>query len=313
MIPTHRLTRSGLELSELGLGCATLAFDPSPEGIITARKVLAEAVKAGIAYFDTAPFYGRGLSERLVGDALRRLDGAVISTKAGRLLTPDADAPTHMPFRVQFDYTYDGIMRSFEHSLQRLGLPRIDILLCHDLGRHTHKNAAPTQFTAFFDGGGYRAMEELRRSGDIRAIGLGVNEVEVCQAALKHGVFDLFLLAGRHTLLERDGAQELFEACAKVETDIVIGGPFNSGLLVGGQTYNYRSIPEDVAARHRTLVAFCARHNVPIGAAALQYPLRHPQVRSVIPGPATVTELQQNLDWAKTPIPDAFWAELETI
>lgn len=313
MIPTRRLTRSGLGLSELGLGCATLAFDASPDGVGTARQVLAQAIEAGIGYFDTAPFYGRGLSERLVGDALRRQDGAVISTKVGRLLTPDAGAPTHMPFQVQFDYTYDGIMRSFEHSLHRLGLPKIDILLCHDLGRHTHKDVAPAQFTAFFDGGGYRAMEELRRAGDIQAIGLGVNEVEVCQAALQHGAFDLFLLAGRHTLLERDGAQELFHACAHVETDIVIGGPFNSGMLVGGRTYNYGTIPDDMAKRHRALLEHCDRRRIPIGAAALQYPLRHPQVRSVIPGPATVTELQQILDWAKTSIPDAFWAELEAI
>lgn len=313
MIPTRRLTRSGLELSELGLGCATIAFDAAPDALSDARHMLEQAIKAGIRYFDTAPFYGRGLSERLVGDALRRRNDIVISTKVGRLLRPETQAPTHMPFRVEFDYTYDGIMRSFEHSIQRLGLPKIDILLCHDLGHHTHKHAAPAQFAAFFDKGGYRAMEELRNSRNVCAIGLGVNEVQICQDALQLGDFDLFLLAGRHTLLEKDGARDLFEACPKTGTDIVIGGPFNSGMLVGGNTYNYRSIPKDMAARHRALLAYCNRHGVNIGAAAVQYPLRQSLVKSVIPGPATPNELRQILEWASEPIPKDFWDNLASL
>ena len=216
-----------------------------------------------------------------------------------------------MPFRVEFDYTYDGIMRSVEHSYQRLGLDRIDVLYAHDLGRHTHGDDADVQFKAFFERGGYRALEELRTSGDVRAIGLGVNEVEICQKSLEHGDFDVFLLAGRHTLLERTEALPLFDACQKQGTDILIGGPFNSGLLVGGQTYNYREIPAEIAAQHKALSAFCADYGVDIGAAALQFPLRHCVVKSVISGPKNPNELAQILTWHNTEIPDTFWFDLE--
>ncbi len=311
MIADRTLTRSGLSLSELGLGCATFAFDPSTPALAQARTMLSDALCAGINHFDTAPFYGRGLSERMVGDALRATPGRVLSSKVGRLLQPDHTAPTYMPFRVDFDYTYDGIMRSVEHSYQRLGLDRIDILYAHDLGRHTHGDDADAQFKAFFDGGGYRALEELRTSGDVRAIGLGVNEVEICQKSLNHGDFDVFLLAGRHTLLERTGALSLFDACAKHGTDILIGGPFNSGLLVGGLTYNYREIPAEIAAQQKALLAFCMDHSVDIGAAALQFVLRHPIVKSVIPGPKKPTELAQILTWYKAEIADTFWSELD--
>lgn len=309
-IQTRKLTRSGLELSKVGLGCATLAFDGAPKAHATARETLKAAQNAGITYFDTAPFYGRGLSERLVGDALRGTS-FTLSSKVGRILHPDATAPTHMPFRVAYDYTYDGIMRSVEHSFQRLGLSQIDILFAHDLGAQTHGAMADKHFDDFTKGGGYRAMEALRQSGTIKAIGLGVNEIAICQQAMKHGAFDLFLLAGRHTLLERTGALAFFEACAAVGTDIVIGGPFNSGLLVGGATYNYRAVPQDIARKHRALLAFCQSEGVDIGAAALQFPLRQDVVKSVIPGPKTPQELQQILDWMKADIPDRFWEGLK--
>lgn len=313
MIKKKKLTRSGLELSEIGIGCATLAFDPAKEAVAAARAMLAKAVEAGVTYFDTSPYYGRGLSERLVGDALRTNTDVILSSKVGRLLRPDAAATTHMPFSVDFDYTYEGIMRSVEHSYQRLGMEKIDILFVHDLGSYTHGDADAAQFANFFEKGGYRALDELRRAGDVTAIGLGVNEVEICQRALEHGDFDLFLLAGRHTLLERTGAQSLFENCAKVDTDIVVGGPFNSGMLVGGSTYNYLAIPEDMAARHRELLKYCKIHAVEIGAAALQFPLRHAQVKSVITGPKNIMELDKSLAWANATICEEFWLGLETL
>lgn len=313
MIKKKKLTRSGVELSEVGIGCATLAFDPAKEAVTAARAMLVKAVDAGVTYFDTSPFYGRGLSERLVGDALRTSRDVILSSKVGRLLRPDAVATTHMPFSVDFDYTYEGIMRSVEHSYQRLGMDKIDILFAHDLGSYTHGDEDAAQFANFFEKGGYRALDELRRAGDVTAIGLGVNEVEICQRALDHGDFDLFLLAGRHTLLERIGAQSLFENCSKVDTDIVIGGPFNSGMLVGGSTYNYLAIPEDIAARHRKLLKYCKTHAVEIGAAALQFPLRHAQVKSVITGPINIMELDKSLAWANATICEEFWLGLETL
>lgn len=311
MLRTRMLTRSGLALSEVGLGCATLAVDGVPEA--AARELLDAAPASGVTYYDTAPFYGRGLSERRVGDALRHAKGAVVSSKVGRLLVPDGTATDQMPFRVEFDYTYDGIMRSVEHSYQRLGLHRIDILYAHDLGRHTHADAATLQSAAFFEGGGYRAMEALRRSGDVAAIGLGVNEVEICQYALEKGDFDVFLLAGRHTLLERTGALDLFAACEKASTDIVIGGPFNSGLLVGGTTYNYRAVPDQIAVQHRILVDYCHAQDVEIGAAALQFPLRQDIVKSVVPGPKNLAEWDQIQGWMSAEISDDFWSGLEDL
>lgn len=158
---------------------------------------------------------------------------------------------------------------------------------------NTHADNAPFQFTAFVDGGGYRAMEELRSSGVIKAIGLGVNEVAICEQAMEHGSFDVFLLAGRHTLLERTAALPFFERCAQAETDIVIGGPFNSGMLVGGSTYNYRAIPGHIADQHRLLLNFCKEHGVEVGAAATQFSLPHDLVKSVIPGPKTRKELER--------------------
>ena len=313
MLKKRTLQRPQLELTELGLGCATLAFDATPEAVLCAREMIRDAHDNGINYFDTAPFYGRGLSERLVGDALRTSTETVLSSKAGRLLIPDTSASTHMPFRVEFDYTYDGIMRSVEHSYQRLGLSRIDILYVHDLGHGTHSENAPTQFSAFIDGGGYRAMDELRRTGAISAIGLGVNEIEICELAMEYGLFDVILLAGRHTLLERTGALSFFDRCAQEATDIVIGGPFNSGMLVGGATYNYRAIPEDMAIRLKVLKHYCNEQNVEIGAAALQFPLRHSSVKSVIPGPKTPQELAQIMSWYNAHIPESFWSGLETL
>lgn len=312
MEAVRRLTGSGLKVPALGLGCATLAFDTSTEALALARDMLSDALASGITFFDTAPFYGRGLSERMVGDALRERD-VVLATKVGRLLVPDNQASTYMPFRVDYDYTYDGIMRSVEHSLQRLGRSHVDILYAHDLGEYTHGTNAKAKLNEFFAGGGYRALDALRSDGTVQAIGLGVNEIAVCRQVMERGDFDVFLLAGRHTLLERTASLDFFTHCASEGTDIVIGGPFNSGLLVGGTTYNYRTIPEDIARRHKVLLRFCTDHNVNIGAAALQFPLRQSVVKSVIPGPKTPTELRQIQDWMTQTIPASFWSDLSQL
>ncbi len=309
-LSTRRLTRSGLQLTELGLGCATLAFDASPGAVANARATLELSLAHGVRYFDTAPLYGTGLSEHLLGDAARDALDIAVSTKVGRLLVPD---PKHRAtcFQVVFDYTYDGIMRSFEQSQQRLGRATVDILFAHDLGRATHGDNAGAQFSVFFDHGGYRALEELRNAGLVKAIGLGVNETEVCLQAMLHGDFDLFLLAGRYTLLERRGAHDLLSACSNSGVDLVIGGPFNSGMLVGGMTYNYREIPTAMSKRRDRLLELCRVHDVEIGAAALQFPLRTGVVKSVIPGPKSPDELKQIFQWNRSAIPDEFWLELE--
>lgn len=316
MIARTAIGTTSLTLSQLGLGAASLAgiFSAVPE--TEARQTLALAYARGIRYFDTAPFYGHGLSERLVGDALRGADDRVISSKVGRLLKPGAAKDpgawvAALPFTPVFDYSYDGIMRSYEDSLQRMGLDRIDILYIHDIGSLTHgADAGPALFETAMTGG-YRALDELRRSGAVRAIGLGVNETAVCETALQRGDFDLILLAGRYTLLEQSPLTTLFPECARRGTDIVVGGPFNSGVLVGGKTFDYGAIPGTVAERVRAMQEVCDDHAVPLPAAALQFPLAHPVVKSVIPGPRRPAELDQILDWWDVPIPDALWRDMK--
>ena len=316
MIETSPVGRTGLELTRLGIGCASLAgiFSAVPEA--EARAVIRQAWDLGIRYVDTAPFYGHGLSERLVGDGLRDRPGYVLSTKVGRLLRPgrmeDPGAwVTALPFEPVYDYSYDGIMRSFEDSLQRLGLDRIDILYMHDIGDLTHgPEAGPELFRTAMTGG-YRAMDELRRSGAVKAIGLGVNETAVCRAALDHGDWDLFLLAGRYTLLEQAPLDDLFPECEAAGTGVVIGGPFNSGVLVGGDTFDYAAVPPEIANRVQALARVCEAHGVALPAAALRFCDAHPVVRSVIPGPRTPAELAQIAAWWDAAPPAAFWRDLK--
>jgi len=308
-----------MELPELGFGGAPLAGLLDPVGDAAAMQTLDAALAAGIRYFDTAPFYGFGLSERRIGDAIRDQVGTILSTKVGRLLKPglppDPAAlgwPRPLPFHPVYDYGYDGVLRSVEDSLQRLGCERIDILFVHDIGPFTHPDPdeEARHFRDAMDGG-YRALDDLRRSGQVSAVGIGVNEIDVCLRALEHGDWDLFLLAGRYTLLEQDALDPLFTRCRERDVDIVIGGPFNSGILVGGDTWNYAEAPGDVRTRVNALGRVCAAHGVDLPAAALQFPLAHPQVASVIPGTRTPDEFAQLLVWRDTRIPDALWSDLK--
>nr|WP_275116252.1 aldo/keto reductase [Aliiroseovarius subalbicans] len=304
-----------MKVTQLGLGGASLAgiFTAVPEQ--EARATIATSLQEGINYFDTAPFYGYGLSERLIGDGLRGQVGVVISTKVGRILTPGA-APdpgawvAALPFTPEYDYSYDGVMRSYEASLQRLGLDRIDILNIHDIGNLTHgEEAGPALFETAMTSG-YRALEELRASGAISAFGLGVNEAAVCEAALGRGDWDMFLLAGRYTLLEQETLTTLLPKCAAQGTDIVIGGPFNSGVLVGGDSFDYGAVPNHVAQKVAAMTRVCEAHGVALPAAALHFPLAHPVVKSTIPGPRSPHELKQILDWWHQPIPAVLWSDL---
>ncbi len=315
---TREIGKTGLQVSELGLGTAAMAGNHRVVPESDHQAALAEGLDRGITFLDTAPFYGFCRSEHFAGDALRRRDGWVLSTKAGRLFKP-GPAPEHeavewpgsFPFRQTYDYSYDGVMRSYEDSLQRLGLDHIDILLLHDIGEMQHGEAnAPLQKDAMT--GGYKALDELRRNGDIKAIGLGVNEREVCLEAMNHGHWDTFLLAGRYTLLEQQPLDDLLPACEKAGTSIILGGPFNSGLLAGGTTWNYAAAPGDVTERAARIEAICQQHNVPMAAAALQFPLGHPLVSSVIPGPRSKAEMSTIFDWFATSIPASLWSDLKS-
>lgn len=324
-IPRRPIGRTGLSVPELGFGAASLGNLYQPVGDADARAAVDAALNAGLRYVDTAPHYGRGLSERRVGDAVRGQADVVVSTKVGRLMDPDAsitdDAErdgfrSPMPFRMHYDYGYDGILRSYEHSLQRLGLGRIDLLYVHDIGRYTHGDAAEAYWQQLTAGGGLKALERLRDEGAIAGFGIGVNEIAVCLDVMREAQLDAILLAGRYTLLEQDALSSLFPACERAGTSIVIGGPYNSGILATGTRrggvvhYDYGPAPEAVLARVRGIEDVADRHGVRLPAAALAFVLAHPIVASVIPGIGSAELVAQTIDLYRAPIPSAFWEEL---
>ena len=326
MITRRNLGTTGRSVTELGFGTAPLGnlFKPLPDAI--ARETLTAAERAGFGYYDTAPFYGFGLSERRLGDSLRARKDIVLSTKVGRLLKPVAGPvdetiarhgyATPMPFEPVYDYSYDAVMRSFEESLQRLGLSRIDLLYIHDIGRLTHGEQNAARMAELTKGGGLKALEELRSTGAIAGFGMGVNEIPACLEVMAHARLDVILLAGRYTLLEQNALDELFPACKAVGTAIVVGGPYNSGILaVGTETdatlyYDYEPAPASVIERVRKLEAVCDRHRVPLAAAALQFPLAHNIIASVIPGLDLPQRVEQTIALYRHKIPAALWQDL---
>jgi D-threo-aldose 1-dehydrogenase len=316
---TRPIGRTKLRVTTLGLGTATMGGSRIPVTRAEGEAMVAAAWDAGVRYVDTAPFYGVGAAEHRVGDALRDKDrdAWVLSTKVGRLLRPKTDtAPSPdgrlspMPFRVQYDYSYDGIMRSVEDSYQRLGLARIDILYVHDIGAYQHGEDLNAHHFAILRDSGYKALEELRRTGVVSAIGLGVNEVPALLDALRIGDWDAFLLAGRYTLLEQAPLDDLLPLCQARGTSIVVGGPLNSGILAGRDTWNYDTAPPEIVARVRAIEAVCKAHSVPLAAAALQFPLAHPVVAAIIPGPRTAAEFVENLPLITMKIPSGLWSDL---
>ena len=314
----RRIGRTTLEVTALGLGCATLGGSRIAVAREAAEGIVRAAWAAGVRYIDAAPYYGFGQAERCVGDAMRWVprDEWVLSTKVGRLLRPQAapaesDERRHpLPFDAVFDYSYDGIMRSFEDSLQRLGLTRIDILYVHDIGAMQHGSAAHPGLMRSLRESGWRALDRLHSAGAVTAIGIGVNEREVLLEAMEWGRWDAFLLAGRYTLLEQAPLDDLMPKCLADGTSIVVGGPLNSGILAGRDTWNYQAAPREIVARVEAIAAVCDRHQVPLAAAALQFPLAHPAVAAIIPGPRNAEEFHANLRLLRHPIPAALWAEL---
>lgn len=321
---TRKLGKTDLDLSIIGFGGAPLGglFDAVDED--EAKATVTAGYDVGMRYFDTAPFYGYGLSEHRMGEVLRRhpRNEFVLSTKVGRLLKPRDPSEIFMdnwaeslPFESVYAYGYDATMRSVEDSYQRLGTNQIDIAYIHDIGAFTHgEEAHPALFKEAIDGG-FRALDELRSAGVIKAIGMGVNEWEVCEQALRAADFDCFLLAGRYTLLEQESLNSFLPLCEERGVGIVIGGAYNSGILatgaVEGATFNYAPAPKDVMTKVAGIEAICARHGVSLKAAALQFPLHHPLVASVLIGSRSRAELEENLALSQDAIPLDFWRELK--
>jgi D-threo-aldose 1-dehydrogenase len=277
------------------------------------------AWECGIRYFDTAPHYGAGLSEHRFGAVLRQLprDSFVLSSKVGRVLTPDPAVTAGpwpfeagLPFRARYDYSADGTSRSIEDSLQRLGLARLDVVYVHDIAEDAHGPHWRETLAQAMRGAG-QALTRLREEGVILAWGLGVNRAEACLAALEEADPDLFLIAGRYSLLDQGALDTLFPACIGRGVHVVIGAPFNSGLLAGGAHYDYVDAPAPQRAARDRIAAVCHRHDVDVRAAALQFCAAHPVVCSVIPGSRHPNRVRQNAALMRAPIPQPFWTELK--
>jgi D-threo-aldose 1-dehydrogenase len=318
---THALGRRGLRVSRLGLGCGPFGNLMAEVAEDDIRATVQAARAAGVTYFDTAPFYGHGLSEHRLGESLRSVprDSFVLSSKVGRLLRPDPQARTQgpfartLPFEVVYDYSYDGALRSLEDSLQRLGLARIDIVYIHDVNRRWRGDLLEQSYREAM-AGAYRALERLRSEGAIGAIGVGVNENEVLLRFARDGDFDAFMLAGRYTLLDTSALAELLPECERRGIAITLAAPLNSGILatgaVAGATFWYQPAPPEILERVRRIEAVCARHRVPLRAIALQFPLAHPALASVVVGMRHPREVEENVAAMRQAIPADLWREL---
>jgi D-threo-aldose 1-dehydrogenase len=326
-IEKRSVTAGGLQVTTMGLGGTGLgnmyrATDPK-----VAYGTVHAAFENGVRYFDTAPVYGFGLAESRLGEAIKTLPRKeiVISSKVGYDLVPIPESEVKPvlwdeapPFRAEFDYSRDGTLRSIESSLKRLGTDYIDMLAIHDPDEAIHfaKGEDPYARSRFREAmeGSYPVLDDLRSQGVIKAIGVGINQWQMLSDFVEAGQFDYFLLAGRYTLLEQEPLATLFPACKRKGTKLVIGGPYNSGILatgaVQGATFNTRNAPQAVLDRAARLNAVCESHGVPLPAAALQFPLAHPLVVSVIPGARSVAELEQNLKYLQWSIPTALWSDL---
>ncbi|HXN90446.1 MAG TPA: aldo/keto reductase [Candidatus Sulfotelmatobacter sp.] len=288
-------------MPRIGLGTGALGHLYTGVSDDQAEATLEHAYDAGIRFFDTAPLYGAGLAERRLGRVLRskRRGEFIVSTKVGRLV--DAEGPTG---GWHFDFSYDGVMRSLEASLRRLGLDRVDILHLHDPDTHVEEATDS----------GARALRQLRHAGTIAAFGVGMNRVATLVRIAETTDIDCLLVANRFTLLDRTAETALLPLCVEKEIAAIAGGVFNSGLLASpapGATFNYEPAPQDLIERARTLAEICGRHGVPLKAAALQFPFHHPAVNAILIGPRSVAELDENLKLLDLAIPENLWADVD--
>jgi D-threo-aldose 1-dehydrogenase len=323
MLPSRPLGRSGLTPSALGFGGAPLGDLYAHLDEATAIATVEAALAAGVSLIDTSPLYGHGLSEHRIGAALRRSDrkDVIISTKVGRVAVPFAgrgDGSGYLgglPHGLRFDYSHDGAMRSLEQSALRLGVDHLDIVLIHDVDVWTHgADRIEARFTEAMDGA-YRALDRLRAAGAVKAIGVGVNEAEMCERFARAGDFDAMLLAGRYSLLEQPALASFMPLALEKGIGLMLGGVFNSGILatgpVAGARYNYRPASPEIRTRVAAIEAVCIRHGVPLRRAALQFPLGHAAVSSLLMGAVTPSEVADQLAELSAPIPPSLWAELK--
>lgn len=314
-------------LPPLGIGCSPLGNRRRVISDADAAAAIAAALAQGIAYFDVAPYYGFGLAERRLGDALRDAQGAaIVSTKVGRLLVRDPGIDvaaarsgflSPLRFRAEYDYSFDGIMRSFEGSLERLERSHVDIVLVHDIGAFAHGDRHPERMRQFLNGG-YRALDDLKRAGTIGAVGLGVNEIEVCHEVLDAAPLDCILLAGNYTLLDhRHAAVKFLDRCEAADVGVILAAPYNSGLLArGGRTagpalFNFDAADRHILDRVARIERICRSFDVPL-AAALQFCASHPAIRSVLPGAGSAERVKETHRFFHWEIPPALWSALRS-
>ena len=321
-IAVRRIGRRDVAVSLLGVGTAPFGSNACEDTDVSIADAFAHLYDAGLRYFDTAPFYGLGVAEHRFGACLRAIDrrSVVISTKVGRLLKPIGGGTTPgvrsgaAPFEVAFDYSYDGTMRSLEHSLQRLCTNAVDIVLIHDVNRRWQGDLVEQRYREAMSGA-HRALSDLRAAGTIKAFGVGVNDWNSLLRFAADGDFDCFMLAGRYTLLDHTALETFMPDCERRGISVLMAAPFNSGILATGArpgaTFFYTEAEPEIVSRTRRIEAVCARHGVAIAAAALQFPLAHPSVASVVTGMRTAAEADANVAHCRAAIPRAFWDELK--
>jgi D-threo-aldose 1-dehydrogenase len=324
ILSKRKLGSTQLRVTELGFGAGPLGDFYGAIPSSTAAATVEAAWEAGLRTFDTAPLYGYGRSELRLGHVLREMsrEEYVLCTKVGRYFAPvkagedTSDLrPGGLPFRPVLDYSYDGALRSLEHSLLRIGVARVDIVHLHDLDAWAcggEENAERCLRQA--ESGAFKALAELRASGDIRAIGVGVNQPSWAARVIRALDLDCVMIAGRYSLLNQEAAEDLFPLCLERNIGVLAAGPFNGGLLVRGPApgvrYNYAEPPAEIVERLRRLQAICQRHDVPIAAAALQFTAAHPAVNCVVAGAMSADEVRANVDHLRRPIPASFWDDL---
>lgn len=316
----RHLPHKTFALTAMGLGCAQMGNLYRLTSYDECKGAFDQAWERGIRYFDTAPHYGHSRSElrlgTMLGDKPRK--DYVVSTKVGRLMVADASIGDEangfinpLPFRGVYDYSFDGVWRSFEDSQKRLGVIDPDILYIHDIGTVTHGEKNAHYWSQLTQGAGFKALQSLKEQGLVKAIGLGVNEWEVVRDAMAETEIDIAMLAGRYTLLEQQSLG-FMDDCAKAGTAIVIAGAFNSGILAGNRKFNYEDAPADLLQRVEALERLCGEMNVSLQAAALQFPAAHPAVVSIVSGARNGAQMGANVDWFEQAIPADFWSALQS-
>ena len=325
-IPSTMLGSTALEISRLGLGGAPLGelFECLPEA--QAQAVVKSAYEQGVRYFDTAPWYGHGMSEHRMGHYLRQQtrDSFVLSTKVGRVYraasSPEQRTPPWvggLPFELHFDYSYDGIMRSWQDSLMRLGLNRVDMLVIHDLDADYHGLAGLASHRKALESTGYKALEELKAGGQVRAIGAGVNHGTTMAYFVENVELDFLLVAMPYTLLDQSPLQGSFQSCMDKNVSVVIGSPYASGILatgaINGARYNYAPATGLIMDKVRRIESVCARHETSLAAASLQFCLAHPVIAATIPGATHEKFVSANITNLHAKIPAALWEELKSL